>query len=278
MQTSAEIDKLTEALAKAQKAFAPIPKDREVTVHAKSGTYKFKYATLDAILSATKPALSENGLVLTQGITEDGNGLQTNLMHASGQWIMNITGMIISGRRGADGQTYPPSNQELGSAQSYARRYGISALLCITADEDDDGNIADGNEIKTSERVPYKPQPGSAGGGGDFRPPGPRRSNWVEDAERDGIVDHNRKKGELPGKPKPAPVTVAEMVRDWADKAIDQLKFMGVNKALAADWWREQSKVPEGKKQSPLEFLEERAPKQYERVLHQYNVAAGLPS
>ena len=34
----------------------------------------------------------------------------------------------------------------MGSAQTYARRYGVSALLCITADEDDDGNGAGGSD------------------------------------------------------------------------------------------------------------------------------------
>ena len=275
MQTSTEIDKLAEALAKAQKAFAPIPKDREVTVHAKTGTYKFKYATLDAILSATKPALSEHGLVLAQGITEDGNGLQTKLMHASGQWIMNITGMIVSGRRGPDGQTYPPSNQELGSAQSYARRYGISSLLCITADEDDDGNIADGNEIKTSERVPYRAPAGSAGGGGEFRPSGRRpvgKGSWLEEAENDGIVATDRAKGSLAKKPEA--VTAQERAKAWVDKAIGSLKE--ITKEQAPDWWRSNSEAPEGSNISPIDWLRDNSDKQYERLLGEYNKAAGL--
>ena len=124
---SQETAKLAAALASAQKAFAPIPKDREVTVKTKTGgSYKFRYATLDAIRAATMPALAEQGLAISQGLRERGTNLwavETMLLHASGEWISNVTPMIIQGREGS-----PPGNQELGSAQTYARRYGWSAI------------------------------------------------------------------------------------------------------------------------------------------------------
>ena len=58
-----------EALANAQGEFPEIVKDREVTVRLKdkqgnaAGSYKFKYATLDAILAGIRPALSKFGLL-----------------------------------------------------------------------------------------------------------------------------------------------------------------------------------------------------------------------
>ena len=227
---SAEIAKLATALATAQGNFEAIPKDREVLVRSARGDYKFKYATLGAILSATVPALSEQGLALVQSMVHDRDGnpaLETMLLHSSGEWIRNATPMFVSGRRTSDGRDLPPSNQELGSAQSYARRYGISALLCVTADEDDDGNIADGNSV---ERTPYKGKaaPPAVAAKGIARP----ASNWVEEAMSDGTLDTNRPKGTLPGKVDEA--TTNRIA--WVDAAIDA--FPGFTTKLQfTDWW-----------------------------------------
>ena len=43
-----------------------------------------------------------------------------------------------------------PTAQALGSAVTYAKRYALTALLGIAADEDDDGNAASGNTIEDS--------------------------------------------------------------------------------------------------------------------------------
>lgn len=197
---SASIAALAAALAAAQKSFDSIPKDREVKVTTRTGgTYTFRYATMDAILSATMPALAEQGLAISQGLSSWGDqyAVETTLYHSSGEWISNITPMYVSGRQGNDGKVYPPGNQELGSAQTYARRYGVSALLCITADEDDDGNHADGNH---AERVPFKPGArGSAGAGTQFRPerrrhPGNAQTESlrVDPADRDMVQGDGR--------------------------------------------------------------------------------------
>lgn len=226
---SLQIGKIATALATAQKNFAPIPKDREVTVQSDRGSYKFKYATMDAIRSATMPALSEQGLAVVQGMIERGNGyaVETKMIHSSGEWLRNVTPMFVSGRV-KDGRQFPPTNQELGSAQSYARRYGFSALVCITADEDDDGNTADGNHIAGSERTPYKPRvAGSAGGGTHFK--GERRGpmNMVEEARQDGTLDETRPKGTLPGKGTTKATTAeqrAAKLKAATDKRVNALK------------------------------------------------------
>lgn len=190
---SPSIAKLAAALAASQENFTAIPKDREVTVKGDFGSYKFKYATMDAIMSATRPALTKQGLAIVQGMITRGNGyaVETKLLHLSGEWLRNVTPMFVAGRF-KDGKQYPPTNQELGSAQTYARRYGLSALLCVTADEDDDGNIADGNSYESRAQ-------GTAGAGTDFRPSKRRTGGgWADDAQRDGILDTTRAKGTLP--------------------------------------------------------------------------------
>lgn len=246
--------KIAAALAAAQKNFAPIPKDREVTVHSKRGSYKFKYATLDAIRSATMPALSEQQIAVVQGMVEQGRGyaIETRLLHSSGEELRNITPMFVSGRRTDDGRELPPSNQELGSAQSYARRYGLSALLCITADEDDDGNTADGNHIEESaERVPYQPRQSSANG---------RRLA----ADEPHLVDKDRQKGEMP---KPSGnKTAAEKAKAWTDTAIQTLNLSAHTVESLSRFLSDNS--------DKVEWLEANAPAQHERFFTAYNNAA----
>lgn len=144
MQTSEMTNELAAALSKAQGQFGNVPKNREVTVKTKTGgSYKFKYATLDAIGDAIRKPLAENGLSYIQAVTttERGMAIDTRLMHASGQWLQTITPMKVEN----DG------NQAIGSAITYGRRYALSALLGIVSEEDDDGNAADGNQIEESK-------------------------------------------------------------------------------------------------------------------------------
>lgn len=134
--------KLHEALAKAQGEFAPVIRDKTVTVTMKSGgKYTFSYAPLESILHAVAPALSKNGLALTQAmeVIDGKDYVETTLRHSSGQSICNRIPLFVS-NEGA---------QAYGSALTYARRYGVTLLLCISADDDDDGNAAEGNQATT---------------------------------------------------------------------------------------------------------------------------------
>lgn len=138
---------LAAALAKAQAAFPPIPREKTVTVATKTGgSYSFKYAPLDSILSATRKPLTDNGLAILQLLDED--VLVTSLLHSSGA--------ILSGRT-----PIPASEgiQAYGSAITYLRRYAITALLGIAAEEDDDGNAAAGNRATFGGPAAPSPEP-----------------------------------------------------------------------------------------------------------------------
>lgn len=145
------INKLMEALAKAQAGFTNPPRNREVEVFSArtQSRYKFKYATLDAIIDHVRPHLTANGLWFFQTIEPEGGNrhrLVTTLAHSSGQFIRSETPILAPTNAG---------NQEFGSALSYMRRYALTALLGIAADEDDDANAADGNTVEnTRERAP----------------------------------------------------------------------------------------------------------------------------
>jgi ERF superfamily len=148
---SQQIDKLVGALAKAQGAIVAPERNRTVTVIPKSGgrSYSFRYATISAIIDAIRKPLSDNELAYTQILSHDANGgfykLTTLLMHSSGQYIGSEVPIIAEGG----------TNQQFGSALTYMKRYQLSALVGIAADEDDDGNAADSNDIQAiQERKP----------------------------------------------------------------------------------------------------------------------------
>lgn len=145
------IHRLVEALAKAQAKITAPERNRSVKVETRAGgTYSFKYATLDHIIEKIRGPLTENGLWFTQ-IMKDDQGtyiLDTRLLHASGQWIACQMPLIWDGNGG---------NQQFGSALTFMRRYALTSLLGIAAEEDDDANAADGNQM--TDRKPTTPKP-----------------------------------------------------------------------------------------------------------------------
>ena len=126
---------LAAALAKAQGSFKPITKNREVEVSTKAGgKYVFRYATLDSVIDATRDALSANGLAQTC-VIQPGR-LTVRLLHESGELLESSLPIPDPGA----------GWQAFGSAVTYARRYLWSPMIGVAAEEDDDGNGADGND------------------------------------------------------------------------------------------------------------------------------------
>lgn len=137
---SDETDKLFAAFAKFQGEMKSVKMDSEVKVSTKTGgSYSFKYATLGALVDATKPHLSKNGLAVTQVLS--GRTLSTILVHSSGQFIGAESALLFE----------PTDPQKYGSLISYVRRYAYASILGLVSDEDDDGNIANDNKF---ERTP----------------------------------------------------------------------------------------------------------------------------
>jgi hypothetical protein len=162
MITSEQINELAAALAAAQGEFPPIPKDCTAKIVTKNnGTYSFRYADLDTVLSTVRPVLSRHGLALVVDIqtvkNETGErAMQATirLIHSSGQW-MQTTGLAIA----IDPEAYAKQPaQSSGSAATYATRYAIEAALAIRATDDQDGAEASGNHIEVQRRPP-PPQP-----------------------------------------------------------------------------------------------------------------------
>lgn len=120
----------SEAFVKLQSAIKPAIKD------ATNPAFKSKYADLGAVWEAVREPLSEHGFGVVQAPQFEGETmwLETTLLHVSGE---KMTSRYPLRPVKQDPQGY-------GSAITYAKRYALSAMLGVVADDDDDGNLASG--------------------------------------------------------------------------------------------------------------------------------------
>lgn len=167
MNKSDTITKLAEALSKAQ---AEMP---AVKFNATNPFLKNKYADLGAIIETAQPVLAKHGLAVSQLNTssyelisaelasvivkppvEDNKntpaitlipqprfyveqvGVETILLHSSGEYISSTMSMIVEAEKGKS------TAQVAGSIITYLRRYSLAAILGMYADQDGDGNAA----------------------------------------------------------------------------------------------------------------------------------------
>lgn len=95
--------------------------------------FKSKYADLASVVDACLPALNAHGIAVIQPVreTELGRYVATVFVHEGGEQLECSVPLIL-GKQDMQG---------LGSAITYARRFGLMSLAGI-APEDDDGNAA----------------------------------------------------------------------------------------------------------------------------------------
>lgn len=117
-----------EAFLKLQSAIKPAIKD------ATNPAFKSRYADLGAVWEAIKTPLQDAGFSIIQSPNFDGDQMWLETI------IMHVNGDKITGRYPIKPVKADP--QGVGSAITYARRYSISAMLGVIADDDDDGNAA----------------------------------------------------------------------------------------------------------------------------------------
>lgn len=132
---------LAKALIAAQKASDAIKKAAE------NAAFKSKYADLAAVVEAVVPALNENAVGVIQAPAFDGEyvSVETMLLHESGASVSNTLRLRSS----------KLDPQGVGSAITYARRYGLLAMTGA-APEDDDGNAASGPRQEAGPRDPQR--------------------------------------------------------------------------------------------------------------------------
>lgn len=132
---SESIKSLAPALLRAQ------TKMGDATKGSKNPFFKSSYADLNSVREAAIPVLNEEKIsVLQPTLSYDGkNFVRTLLLHESGEYLASDTEIV---------QAKQNDPQAHGSGISYARRYGLQALLNIGA-VDDDGEAAMGRTSKT---------------------------------------------------------------------------------------------------------------------------------
>lgn len=94
--------------------------------------FKSKYMTLDNIIETLAPLLKEQKLLVTHFILQQ--ELVTRVVDVeSGELLDSSFGLLAT------------DPQKKGSEVTYAKRYNLSALFNICADEDDDANSVSGS-------------------------------------------------------------------------------------------------------------------------------------
>ncbi len=142
---SDSIAALAAALAKAQAAIPPAPKNAE------NPHYRSHYADLASVWGACRAPLAAHGIAVIQSPARSENGLvtlSTTLAHASGEWMTSI----VAARPAKD------DAQGLGSVITYLRRYALAAMVGVTSCEDDDAQAAVARSAPIAESVAAQPQ------------------------------------------------------------------------------------------------------------------------
>lgn len=130
---------LFEAIAAAQAALKPAGKDAENT------HFRSSYATLDAVIEAGLPVFGAQGVATVQAPETTPKGVKVSTMLGKGeQWLIASTYMPIADIG---------NPHKVGSAITYARRYGLNMAWGVAAEEDDDGN-ANAPEPKQGRPAP----------------------------------------------------------------------------------------------------------------------------
>lgn len=140
MNRSEKLDKIVPALFLVKKELESVKKT------SKNPFFKSRYADLNAHLDLVEPLLEKHGCFLIQPPQAFGTESisETYIIHAeSGQFIGGSMSLLVA----------KSDMQQLGAAATYARRFVLSGLLSMKA-EDDDGNSATGKVVPTVEVKP----------------------------------------------------------------------------------------------------------------------------
>lgn len=156
MKSSEKITTIAKSLVKAQQSMEGAKKD------SKNPFFKSSYADYNAVLEACKSSLNDNGITILQPhrtVIEGEKQLdfvETILLHESGEFISSETKIEVTKKN---------DPQALGSAITYARRYGLQSLVALPA-EDDDGekamNRKSANSYKKDTKAETKTPPKTA--------------------------------------------------------------------------------------------------------------------
>lgn len=124
----ASVGKLDEALIKARSEYPKLARN------GLNPAFKSSYATLDDVISCVMPALAKQGVNVSTAnwFVEGKPCVITTISHKDGGYRQSVFPMS------------DPNPQKIGGCMTYAQRYQICSLLGLQAEDDDDGNTAQG--------------------------------------------------------------------------------------------------------------------------------------
>lgn len=140
MIKSESITKIAPALIAAQTTMGDAKKSTN------NPFFKSKFADLNSVREAVLPSLHENKIGVFQPtvVVEGKLYVQTTLLHDSGEYIAALTEVVCKD---------PNNAQQIGSAISYARRYGLQSMLNVgVVDEDGESAVGRGNHSTKEEK------------------------------------------------------------------------------------------------------------------------------
>ena len=155
-------DTLPIVLAKAQSELKKAAKS------ADNPYFKSKYAGLDEVIEACRNVLNKHGIAVTQTVEYTPEvtrkGEKSEDIYTTPQQTFLVTTLLYGDQsiRSVIPLDYKRGDmQSFGSALTYARRYGLAAICCLSTEDslDDDGNKAVGEEkmaAKVSKRGNYR--------------------------------------------------------------------------------------------------------------------------
>ncbi len=131
MEKSESVKELAAALSAAQGEMPAVP------MGSRNPFLKNKYANLGDVIKTSFPIIAKHGLSVVQHVLSEGNliGIETILMHSSGEWMSSKMWSDAS-----EVEKGVSSIQVIGKTITYLRRYSLSSILGVYADEDADGN------------------------------------------------------------------------------------------------------------------------------------------
>lgn len=137
MNSSENISDLLKAMIDSAPEISSITKNKQ--------GYGYKYATLDSLIDMLRSVLPKHGIWFMQMPKREGDKstLTTRIFHTSGQWIEETIEMTDTELQGKANDT-----QKVGASITYFRRYALSSIFAIAADEDVDGNMNAARQVK----------------------------------------------------------------------------------------------------------------------------------
>lgn len=139
-----------EALGKFQAECPPVPKTKEATIVTKAGgSYKYKYAPLDAEVAHIRPHLHRNGFAFTWDC-ESGPTEVKATCH-----LKHVDGHVESASFSAPTETAAAMSgaQKSGAALTFAQRRSLEQVTGIVTTEDTDAVAPGSGEPITDEQL-----------------------------------------------------------------------------------------------------------------------------